>query len=65
MLIAVINTDEQPIEAIIRELGSSVTDNEDGESYFYDDVEYCYYPIEVKQMPIAEVTIYKIGKCVS
>ena len=65
MLIAVINTDEQPIEAIIRELGSSVTDNEDGESFFYEDVEYCYYPIEVKQMPTVEVTIYKTSKCVS
>jgi hypothetical protein len=63
--IAVINTDEQPIEAIIRELGNNVIDNKDGESYWFNNVEYCYYPISIKQMPIEEVTIYEIIKCVS
>lgn len=60
--LAVINTDEQPIEAIKRELGESVIDNNDNESYWYDGIEYCYYPIDVKQMPISAVTIYEINK---
>lgn len=60
-LIAVINTDEQPIEAIQRELGDCI-DNEDCESYMLNGEEYCYHPVEIKQMPIDEVTIYEINK---
>lgn len=61
MLIAVINTDEQPIEAIQREFGDCI-DNKDGESYMLNGEEYCYHPVKVKQMPIDEVTIYEINK---
>ena len=61
MIIAVINTDEQPIEAIRRELGE-IVDNGDSESYSFNGEEFCYHPIDVKQMPIAEVTIYETYK---
>ena len=61
MIIAVINTDEQPIEAIRRELGD-IIDNCDSETYSFNGEEFYYYPIDVKQMPLKEVTIYKTGK---
>ncbi|MCP4181440.1 MAG: hypothetical protein GY756_27065 [bacterium] len=61
-LIAVINTDEQPIEAIIRHYGDNVKDNEDSESYWLDGIEYCYHPVDVKEMPISELTIYIISR---
>lgn len=57
--IAVINTDEQPIQAIQREL-INVVDNNDGESFSCEGIEYCYHAIDIKQMPIDEVTIYEV-----
>jgi len=59
MLIAVINTDEQPGEAIEREFpGCEV--NVEKETVMINGDRYYYYSVEVLQMPISELTIYEL-----
>jgi len=59
MYIAVLNTDEQISDVLEEQFPGCVVDPE-SESVEINGVTFIYYPISIKCMPVAEITVYQL-----
>jgi hypothetical protein len=60
MFFSVINTDEQPEQVLERLYPNASIDNECEEIVLEDGNHYSWSPIDIKEFPIQEVTVYEL-----